>query len=388
MRHRLVMQYAIRDLFLLCVWALGVLIPLFALPERPFDFPNARLAALGGRHGTLVNDFTALFTNPAGFIEAKEEFSVSELSLSVYGPVFDIADTLVNYFGSSGSLDISGIVGPGGLATGLNLSGPLAFGWVGRGLGFGLFNRTVADAATLGSTIKVQAAEEFLMTGGYSFRVINRANSILDVGFLGKGFVRGRLPLQASILSVTDLFNGNPLDTQPFTNILGVGIDLGILYQYNRSYAVSLVYHDAYSPVLVVPYSSTSAFISGDTASGSGTYNTIKSSLDIGFSVTPQFDMLNRYVSRCTFMADYRDILDLWALIPRNPILNIGVGIEMVVLDALSLRAGIADALPALGFGIDFSVMQFDFAMRGVELGLDPGVQTTYAVDLGLIFRY
>lgn len=383
------MQRPFGTLFITCgLWFLTSLVPLGALPERPFDFPSARLAALGGRHGTLVNDFTALFTNPAGFVEAQEEFSISELGLSVYGPVFDIADTLVNYFGSSGSLDISGIVGPGGLATGLNLSGPLAFGWVGRGLGFGLFNRTVADAATQGATLKVQALEEFLMTGGYSFRVINKNSSLLDVGFLGKGFIRGQLPLQASILTVTDLFNSNPLDTQPYTNVLGVGLDLGLLYQYAKFLSFSIVYHDAYSPVLVVPYSSTTSFISGGAASGSGTYNTIKSSLDVGVAVSPRFEFLDRYVSKLTFMADYRDLLDLWALIPRNPILNVGLGFEMVVLDALSLRAGISDALPALGFGIDFSVMQLDFAMRGVELGLDPGVQTTYAVDLGLLFRY
>jgi len=383
------MQRPFGTLFITCgLWFLTSLVPLGALPERPFDFPNARLAALGGRHGTLVNDFSALFTNPAGFVEAKEEFSISELGLSVYGPVFDIADTLVNYFGSSGSLDISGIVGPGGLATGLNLSGPLAFGWVGRGLGFGLFNRTVADAATLGATVKVKAMEEFLMTGGYSFRVINKNSSLLDVGFLGKGFIRGALPLEASILTVTDLFSGNPLDTQPYTNTLGVGLDLGLLYQYARFFSFSIVYHDAYSPVLMVPYTSTTSFISGGAASGSGTYTTIKSSLDVGFAVSPSFEYLDRYVSKLTFMADYRDILDLWALIPRNPVLNVGLGIEMIVLDALSLRAGISDALPALGFGIDFSIMQFDFAMRGMELGLDPGLQTTYAVDLGLLFRY
>jgi len=368
--------------------ALGLQQPLYAIPERSFDFPSARLAALGGRHGTVVNDFTALFTNPAGFIEAKEGFSITELGLSVYGPVFDIADTLVNFLGSSGSLDISGIVGPGGLSTGLNLSGPLAFGWVGRGLGFGLFNRTVADAATQGATIKVRALEEFLMTGGYSFRLININNSILDVGFLGKGFVRGQLPLQASILTVTDLFNGNPLDTQPYMNTLGVGVDLGMLYQYARVLSFSVVYHDAYSPVLVVPYNSTTSFFSGGAASGSGTYNTIKSSLDIGVAFNPHFEILDRYISRLSIMADYRDLLDLWSLIPRNPILNVGLGIEVLVLDALSLRAGITDALPALGFGIDFNVMQLDFAMRGKELGLDPGVQTTYAVDLGLLFRF
>lgn len=360
---------------------------LAALPEKPFDYPSARLAALGGRHGTLVNDFTALFTNPAGFVEAQEEFSAAELSLSVYGPVFDIADSLVNFFGG-GPLDISGIVGPGGLATGLNLSGPLAFGWVGRGLGFGLFNRTVADAATLGATIQVRAVEEFLMTGGYSFRLINKGPSLLDAGFLGKGFVRGQLPLSASILTVTDLFSGNPLDTQPFTTVLGVGVDLGVLYQFAKTLSLSLVYHDAYSPVLVVPYTSALSFLTGGAASGSGAYNTVKSSLDAGIAYSPRFAFLDRYVSRLTLMADYRDMLDLWALIPRNPVLNVGIGLEVVVLDALSLRAGISDALPALGFGIDFSIMQLDFAMRGVELGLDPGIQTTYAVDVGLLFRY
>jgi len=61
---------------------------------------------------------------------------------------------------------------------------------------------------------------------------------------------------------------------------------------------------------------------------------------------------------------------------------------EVTLLDVFQLRAGIADALPALGLGIDFSFMRFDLAMRGVELGLDPGVRPTYGVDLNLLFRY
>ncbi|MFQ3547478.1 MAG: hypothetical protein SNJ56_04000, partial [Termitinemataceae bacterium] len=231
---------------ILCLVSMGE--PLSALPERPFEYPNPRLAALGGRHGTLVDDFVALSTNPAGFVEAKEEFSFTEISAGLYGPVFDIADTLVSFWGSGGSLNLSGLVGPGGFAAGLNLSGPLAFGWVGRGLGFGLFNRTTMDATTLGASIQVQVAEEFLMTGGYAFRLVNRDQHVLDAGFLGKGYVRGSLPLQASLLTVTDLFAGNPLDTQPYVNLLGVGIDLGVLYTYAKAFSAALVYHDAYSP--------------------------------------------------------------------------------------------------------------------------------------------
>ncbi|MDR1142753.1 MAG: hypothetical protein LBK77_00885, partial [Spirochaetaceae bacterium] len=61
---------------------------------------------------------------------------------------------------------------------------------------------------------------------------------------------------------------------------------------------------------------------------------------------------------------------------------------EITLLKILRLRAGIAEALPSVGFGIDMKILAFDFAIRGRELGLDPGIQPVYAVDLGFLFRY
>jgi hypothetical protein len=98
--------------------------------------------------------------------------------------------------------------------------------------------------------------------------------------------------------------------------------------------------------------------------------------------------LLHRYISDVIIMMDYQNFMDLFSLLPRNPILNIGIGAELVLLNVLSLRAGIADALPAVGFGLDLSFMKIDFALRGKELGLEPGMNPTYAVDLGLLFRY
>lgn len=353
----------------------------------PFTLPSARLGALGGRHGTLSDDFTTLFTNPAGFVGVKEQLSAAQISASAYGPLFDIADVLINYLGSSGALDISKIVGPGGLATGLSLGGPVSFGWVGRGLGFGIFNRTTMDAVTLGSNLKAAPSEELLITGGYAFRIFDKNSQVIDAGFLGKGFFRGTLGLQSSIFTVTDLFSGDPLGSKPFTTVAGVGVDLGVKYDLAKTFDASLVWHDAYSPALKSTYSSTADFIGGKQPL-SNSYVIVSSGLDVGVSYTPKYPQLDQYVSRLSFYLDYRDMLNLFALIPRNPILNVGLGVEAVVLDALSLRAGITDALPALGFGIDFTVMRLDFAMRGVELGLDPGVQSTYAIDLDLLFRY
>jgi hypothetical protein len=72
----------------------------------------------------------------------------------------------------------------------------------------------------------------------------------------------------------------------------------------------------------------------------------------------------------------------------RNPLLNVGLGVEIEMLHAFSLRLGIGDALPCLGLGLDLSFMTLDLAIHGKELGLDPGVQSTYALDIGLLFRY
>jgi hypothetical protein len=369
------------------LFLVGALAPVAAENIDPFIMPSTRLNALGGTHAALTDDFTSLFTNPAGFAGVKEELSAAELTVSVYGPVFDIADTMIEYLGSSGTLDISGIVGPGGFASGLDIGGPLSFGWVGRGLGFGFFNRSVADAGVTGTNIQTTAEEELLITGGYAFRIAQRGGHIVDAGFLGKGFIRGSLVLDASIFTVTDLFE-DPLGGQPFTSAAGVGVDLGVRYESAKTFAAALLFRDAYSPALVSTYASALDFFSGAEAIGSGSYATVEPGLSVGLAYYPRFAVLERYFSRTTMLLDYRDILDLFALIPRNPILNIGLGMEVVVLDALSLRAGIADALPSLGFGIDFTFMQLDFAMRGIELGLEPGMRSTYALDLGLLFRY
>jgi hypothetical protein len=354
----------------------------------PFLFPSARSAALGGSHVALTDDFSSLFSNPAGFLAVKEEFSAAELSASAYGPIFDIADAVISYTGSSGNLDISGIVGKNGLVAGIDIGGPLAFGWVGRGLGFGFFNRTVLGASTAGVAIRALAREELLMTGGYAFNLIQKGSHTLDMGFLGKGFIRGYLALNSSIFTVTDIVSGNPLETKPFNTIAGVGVDLGARYDFSKTLAAALVCRDVYSPGLVTKYASSMDFLNGKPAVGSGSYASLAPQLDFGLQYALRSPIIDKYFSKAILLLDYRNILDLFVPLPRNPILNIGLGAEIEILDALTLRAGIGDALPSMGFGIDFTFMKLDFAMRGVELGIDPGIQTTYALDLGLLFRY
>ncbi len=354
-----------------------------AIEVAPFTIPSARLSALGGTHAALTDDFSALFTNPAGFAGVEKELSVAELTVSVYGPIFEIAD-----LAGSDTFDLSGIVGDNGTYAGFDIGGPLSLGWVGNGLGFGLFNSSSLDGIATGAGVRATASEDFLVVGGYAFRFEPAEAHLVDAGFLVKGFLRGMMELESSLLSVTDLFTGSLMSDRPFASVMGLGFDLGLRYEYDRTLAVGLVCRDVYSPALVSAFASASDFFSGAQAIDSGSSGKIDPRLDMGIAYYPRFERLERYVTNLVFLLDYRDFLDLFALIPRHPILNVSFGTEVVVLDALSLRLGIADALPCAGFGLDLKFAQFDFAMRGIELGLDPGVNPVLAMDIGLLFRY
>ena len=350
---------------------------------EPFIMPSARFSALGGGHTAVADDFYAIFLNPAAFADVKNVFSAAELTLSTYGPILEIIDLLREDSGSVSDLDLTGIVGPGGLATGFDLGGPLSLGWVGKGLGLGIFNRIKTTAAISGAYLRPYVSAEILFTGGYAFRIIGMDNHKLDAGFLGKGFFRGALDMKTAIFSIDSL---EPMDS-PFGTNLGFGLDLGIRYSFREDLKFALVCYDVYSPVLVTPYDSFSDF--GDSgASGSPSYATVKRRLDTGVSYRVRSVFLDRYISRLTVMADYHDFLDLFSLIPRNPILNIGIGVEVALLNVLSFRLGVTDALPAFGFGLDLTFMTLDFAIFGRELGLDPGKQPVYAMSIGMLFRY
>jgi hypothetical protein len=362
----------------------------FSLPGEtvePFVMPSARFGGLGGRHAAVGDDFYSLFTNPAAFVDVKDQFSIAEFSISTYGPVFELIDLFRENSGSSSNLDISRIVGPGGFAAGFEVGGPLSLGWVGRGLGLGLFNRLKSTAAVSGTKIRPLMSGEFLLVGGYSFRIVDNNGHRFDAGFLGKGFFRGILSLEASIFDAADILD-DPMG-RPFKTHLGLGLDLGLRYTLRENFTAALVCYDVYSPVLVTPYDSMSAFgdKSGPSAGGAS-YATVERRLDLGFKYRIRSVTIERYISSITVMADYRNFLDLFSLIPRNPILNVGLGLELKVLNALSFRFGIADALPAFGIGLELSFATLDLAIRGKELGLDPGVQPTYALDMGLLFRY
>jgi len=346
------------------------------------------MAALGGPHAASVSGVDAIFENPAGFISDETEFSASALVFNPAGPVFDIVSMLVS--GGDPLADLTSLFDDNGrLYLQADILGPLAFGYAGKGLGFGLYNRTVTtlNAASLMS-VAYSISEEFLLAGGYAYRFSFGERQTLDVGVMPKGFIRAAIEDTKSLSEVVDLASDpTALLGSPFTMTSGIGFDVGAIWTFDESLSFGLVARDAYSPAMVTSYADYGAFAS-DPGSGTSAYAVVPADLSLGLAYSPRFELLDRLGADLLVLFDYVDILDLFSVIPRNPILNVRVGFEATLLDILALRAGVKDALPTAGFGIDLEAFTFSLAMYGEELGLDPGSRPVFNLLVAFDFKY
>jgi hypothetical protein len=351
----------------------------------PFTIPSARFAALGGNHVAVGDSFHSMFTNPASFIDIEEQFSAGELTISTFGPVFELLDLISSTAGTM-NIDFSSVVTQRGFSSGFDIAGPLSLGWVGNGFGLGIFNRIKTDVAVTGSTIKPKLGIDILFISGYSHRFMDQGIHLLDGGFLGKGFFRGALDLETPIFDALTLLD-NPLE-KPFNTYFGIGLDLGLRYTLRNNLTFALVCFDIFSPVLRTPYLSFVDLERQLDLDDDLRFRVVTRRLEFGMKYTISNPTLDMYISGLTIMASYRNILDVFSLISRNPLLNFGIGIELEMLDVLTFRFGLAETLPAFGIGICLSFLTLDMAMYGRELGIDPGRNSTYGLSLGILFRY
>jgi hypothetical protein len=358
-----------------------------AATVEAFDFLSARESSMGGRHVALADDPSVLLANPAGLAGAPRRFSAADLNIRAIGPVFDIADLFAGGVISNATLTDFLAKNDYKLYAGLDLAGPLALGFTGGGLGFGLFNKTKFVVNVAGaSSIKIAAGEDLLLAGGYALRFELGNGHELAAGIGAKGYVRGELATDSmGILEALD-FATNPMAIigQPFTLTTGIGTDLGLRWSWQGKVAVGLACRDIYSPAIATEY----ADIGSLSTPGASSYVSLPRSLDLGLMWAPGLGRLGEVIDSLVLTLDYKDILDLFAPIPRNPVLNVSMGLETRFLDIVTLRAGVVDALPSAGLSLDLSVFRLSLAAYGSELGLDPGVRPCYNLLVDFEFSY
>ncbi len=365
----------------------------------PVEIASARASALGGVHAALADDLGSIFSNPAGFVSAGPELSVSEISLHLAGPVFSIADIV--YQASSGTDPLALITSSavGSLLKSLyasgTLNGPLSIGYVGGGLGFGIFNASNVSFATQGTppTVTASLAEDIIFAGGYAFAIPLPPvlKSKLDIGATLKAFTRGTVQLSESILDVITLL-ANPdfaiINSQPFTLDAGIGIDAGLRYSWNDTIAVGIVGRDLYAPVLRNAYATFAGFSTG--AAPTMTFGTVPLDLSAGIAFTPSLGALEPYIGGLKVLLDYQDILDFITHpdTASNPVLHADLGVEFQLLQILAVRAGFYQGYFSAGVGLNLTIFRLNLTMYGSELSLEPGLRPAYNLILGLEFRY
>ncbi len=365
--------------------------------EISIEIPSARTAAVGGVHAAVTDDLSSLFSNPAGFISAESQLSIAEITVGMRGPIFDIAGLVIQGMNQDFSTllasdTVLNLVSS--LYAAADVLGPISFGYLGRGLGFGFFNTTdVVFSSNSPLTVTAVAGEQITLAGGYAFRIplSKEATHVLDLGVLLKGSLRGEVELTRTLLELPDVFSSIGLDTvteAPFKLVSGIGVDVGVRYGLGDVFAAALVGKDLYTPTMTQAYTTTNVFLESS-AEAKVSYGLNPIDLTAGVLFSPPLGILERYIDDLRLTLDYVDILDFLThpATASNPILHVSVGAELRMLEILMIRGGFRQGLFAAGLGLDLTVFGINIAMYGTELSTEPGLRPVYNAQIGIDFR-
>jgi hypothetical protein len=314
----------------------------------------------------------------------ERELKISEVTLSFYESAIEIA-----------SEALSGSAGPATdrRAT-YSLWGPVAFSSIRKGRGFGIFSNSNVYVHAWGPSPSADVIMEdnLVLIGGWGFRIPlpGRSRSTLDVGFAATGFLTMRgvynfdvRQLFQSTASIQDMLASSGL----FQRRLGAGIDLGVLYSFNNLFSIGLTGRN-------LAFTQTRDFATiQDFLSGVGTdtwYVALPMDISAGILVRPPLGKLTWFLSDLIIAADYHNMFDflIYADGATNPLLHIGVGLELKLLEIVSLRAGYYQCLPSAGVGLDLTLFKLNFAYFGRELSAEPGNYDVSCYTVGLEFSY
>jgi hypothetical protein len=370
------------------LWLLGSLAPVYGWESTFFDFfetsSSARAAAMGGLHCALADDAGTLFSNPAGLRSLDRQLRISEVTLNFYESAAEIAGE--TFFGTAGSTADRHAT--------YSLWGPLSFSYAGKGRGFGVFSSSNVYMHVWGPSpdSRVAMEDNLVLIGARAFRIPlpERSHSTWDIGFSLVGFAtfRGVYDFDVrQLIEGTATVQDMLVASGDFKRVLGAGLEFGMLYSYKNLFSIGLSGKN-----LALEqgrnFSSIQDFLTGGTSNA--WYNVLPLDVSAGILFRPLLGKLERIFSDLVITADYHNIFDFLIYPPgaTNPLLHIGAGLELKLLEIVSLRAGYYQCLPSAGLGLDLALFKLNFAYFGRELSAEPGGYTVGCYTVGVEFSY
>jgi hypothetical protein len=368
---------------------LACVFPVFAEDMAPLMLTSTRGYALGGPHVAYTDDIYALFVNPAALRKVNQG-SFFEFSFAV-----DNLDDLVDVVKAAGTKDYDAVgdyaeKSGGKIPLGFAIRGPLSVGYAANGLGFGAWDQISMNTEIIGTTVIVDAYADVILNFGMSFSVLSLGSHEVDAGFAVKPFFRGLITLDKDLM---DLAIGGSntfeklLDDVNLPLIAGAGFDLGFMYRWRNNLAAGMTFDDIFTRggVITTPVGT----------NPSGSYK-VPFTLNMGVAYTLKLSELWPSApgilapTYAAFMFDWRDFINVFFASDytrKNPVLNLGFGIEAGLFNFFKIRMGLSEMLPAVGLGVEFKTIQFNIAVYGKELGNEPGQMSTWALDLSFALR-
>jgi hypothetical protein len=350
----------------------------------PLAYPSTASSGLGGPHIAYTDDVYSLFVNPAALQWANEGL-VFDITVGVgdMAKLLKVKDAL-NTVGGGEIEDaltgLSGVLEGGKLPLGMDLRGPLSFAYTANGLGAGVFMRTSVDARIIGTDIDTRVYSDFMLPFGMAFNVLKLKDHELSAGFVLKPFARAMFDLE---LSALDLMGDFKLDDIAIPLVAGAGVDLGFMYRFKKDLVVGMTGNYTIGKA-VTDLGKAAGFSGSSDVSGNTYYVPFALNTGIAYTFRPTS------ILSAAVMADWANLQNVftWNSIGhRNPLLDIGAGVEIGLFSFLKFRVGIHDLLPSVGFGLEPAVFKLNLALYGKELGNEPGVNSTVGFELSISFR-
>ncbi|GMO28195.1 MAG: hypothetical protein LBG79_08145 [Spirochaetaceae bacterium] len=347
----------------------------------PFEMPSARAEASGGFHSALTDDFQSAFFNPAGFAALNPVKLYSETSLQIKS-VENVYNLYLDKFSGDALLRLI----RERIEAGIVLGGPLCFGGINNGFGWRVYNAFRLNFSWDNNNVFVvrpMISEEFAAAFGYGLRLVDYNGITLDAGAFAQGFYRIVYePEDVFVQELRHFFA--EIDQNPYATEIGVSFNAGLRWTKNDNFSLAFSCRNLAPPVYTSYHYNLYKLFQSNVYKN--VWGRMTPGLQAGFTVRFPSEIMHRWNTDLIFSADYSGIYELFAGSEKDLLLFIGAGIELRILEVLSLRGGWSEWSPCGGIGIDFTSFLLDISVSGKPISGSINDKKIWSISLNLSF--
>lgn len=350
---------------------------------------------MGGLYTTDTNTYFSYLINPANAALTGEKFLFPSVTINAKGSLEQIPviigalnakseddsnsmETILNTLSDSENINI-----------GTSINGPLCFGAIKNNFAWGIFNRTyiLAEIPSV-STSNIYGGEELAGKLAYGYP-IKLPGITVALGMGITGFMQFEGFYGDSITELTSFdFTAMPL----YTN-LGIGLDIGGTIELFKVMKLSVVWDNFFQKTLIIKNNSFKEIFNFQKKDNKIDSLDDKIKAGLAFNI-PTKKITKGFITSWELYIDNHDVLNFVSFLKdeksplkQNFLLDFSAGTELTIFNTLCFRFGVNESYWAAGFGMKLGYLNFDYAIYGEELSLEPGITPVLNMSFGITIQ-